>query len=133
MPSRAKLTVPTMANHKGWIRRLERNARSNRAILKMRDGSTRSFGDMEVFGELFLVRVDLMCGRKPSSYVLDAVRAATPECRAAFERKYGSIEMVAHILAADYQGGWVGGTGLLKMGPLRAAAKGEGRRRAGGS
>jgi hypothetical protein len=120
MPSRAKLTVPTMANHKGWIRRLERNARSNRAILKMRDGSTRSFGDMEVFGELFLVRVDLMCGRKPSSYVLDAVRAATPESRAAFERKYGSIEMVAHVLAADYQGGWVEEYRLLEDGTVES-------------
>jgi hypothetical protein len=38
---------------------------------------------------------------------LDAVRAATPESRAAFEAEYGSIEMVNHVIAADYQGGWV--------------------------
>jgi hypothetical protein len=99
--------VTIVANHKRWIRRLERNARSNRAILKMRDGSTRTFDDMEVFGEMFLAHVDLMCGRQPESEVLDAVRGATPESRAAFERKYGSIEMVAHVVAADYQGGWV--------------------------
>src|SRR5215208_7182930 len=36
-----------------------------------------------------------------------AVRAATKESRAAFEDEYGSIEMVGHIIAADYQGGWV--------------------------
>jgi hypothetical protein len=35
------------------------------------------------------------------------MRAATPESRAAFEDEYGSIEMVGHIIAADYQGGWV--------------------------
>jgi hypothetical protein len=34
-----------------------------------------------------------------------AVRAATKESRAAFEDEYGSIEMVGHIIAADYQGG----------------------------
>jgi hypothetical protein len=34
-----------------------------------------------------------------------AVRAATKESRAALEDEYGSIEMVGHIIAADYQGG----------------------------
>src|SRR5215203_1767246 len=34
-----------------------------------------------------------------------AGRAATKESRAAFEDEYGSIEIVGHIIAADYQGG----------------------------
>ena len=104
---------------RGWIKRLERNAQTNRVILKMREGRTRTFSDMEVFQEVFLARVDLICGRQPSSHVLDAVRAATPESRAAFEKKYGSIEMVAHVVAADYQGGWVEEYRLLEDGTVQ--------------
>jgi hypothetical protein len=47
-----------------------------------------------------------------------AVRAATKESRAAFEDEYGSIEMVGHIIAADYQGGWVEEHRLLEDGTV---------------
>jgi hypothetical protein len=62
---------------------------------------------MEVSKEMFLTQMDLMLGKARPSEVFDAVRAATPECRAAFEAEHGSIEMVGRIIAADYQGGWV--------------------------
>jgi hypothetical protein len=39
-----------------------------------------------------------------------------PESRAAFEQEHGSIEMVGHIIAADYQGGWVEELRLLEDG-----------------
>jgi hypothetical protein len=76
-------------------------------ILRLRDGGLRVFDKMEVFGEMFLCQMDLMSGKARPSEVLDAVREATPESRAAFEQEYGSIEMVGRIIAGDYQGGWV--------------------------
>jgi hypothetical protein len=92
---------------KGRLRRVEREARSEGVILRLRDGGLRVFDQMEVWQEMFLTRMDLMKGEARPSEVLDAVRAATPESRAAFEQEYGSIEMVGRILAGDYQGGWV--------------------------
>jgi hypothetical protein len=72
-----------------------------------------------VFGEMFLAKTDLLVrGESRSSEVLDAVRAATPESRAAFEEEYGSIEMVGHIVAPDYQGGWVDEYRLLEDGTV---------------
>jgi hypothetical protein len=49
---------------------------------------------------------------------LDAVRAATKESRAAFEGECGSIEMVNHVIAAEYQGGWVEEDRLLEDGTV---------------
>jgi hypothetical protein len=46
------------------------------------------------------------------------LRAATKESRAAFEDEYGSIEMVGHIVAPDYQGGWVDEYRLLEDGTV---------------
>ena len=46
------------------------------------------------------------------------MRGATPESRAAFEEEHGSIEMVGHIIAADYQGGWVDEHRLLEDGTV---------------
>jgi hypothetical protein len=108
--------MPSFA--RSWIKRLERNAQKSRAVLQMRDGSMRTFEDMEVFQEMFMARVDLMCGKQPSSHVLDAVRGATPQSRAAFEKKYGPTQMVAHITAANYQGGWVDEYRLLEDGTI---------------
>jgi uncharacterized protein YndB with AHSA1/START domain len=59
------------------------------------------------FKEMFMAQYHLFGGEAAKSEVLDAVRAATPESRRAFEREYGEIEMEAKIVAADYQGGWV--------------------------
>jgi hypothetical protein len=98
---------------------LEREAKSEGVILRLRNGGIKVFSDLEVFGEMFLTRTDLLVrGESRSSEVLDAVRSATPESRAAFEEEYGSIEMVGHIVASDYQGGWVEEYRLLEDGTV---------------
>ena len=101
---------------KGRLRRLEQGVRSENVILRLRDGGLRVFDQMEVAKEMFLTQMDLMLGKARPSEVLDAVRSATPESRAAFEEEHGSIEMVGHIMAADYQGGWVEEHRLLEDG-----------------
>ena len=107
-----------MGRFRGRLRRLEQQARSEGVILRLRDGGLRVFDKMEVFGEMFLCQMDLMSGKARPSEVLDAVRAATPESRAAFEQEYGSIEMVGRIIAGDYQGGWVDEHRLLEDGTV---------------
>jgi len=104
---------------RGKLRRLQRSAQSEGVILRLRDGGVRVFSDLEVFKEMFLCRMDLFSGKARSSEVLDAARAATKESRAAFEEEYGSIEMVAHIIAPDYQGGWVDEYRLLEDGTVK--------------
>jgi hypothetical protein len=103
---------------KGRLRRVEREARSEGVILRLRDGGLRVFDQMEVWKEMFLTQTALMLGEAHPSEVLDAVRGATPESRAAFEEEHGSIEMVGHIIAADYQGGWVDEHRLLEDGTV---------------
>jgi len=108
--------------HRGRLRRLEREAQSEGVILRLRDGGIRVFSDNEVFTEMFLCRTDLLIrGESRSSEVLDAVRAATPESRRAFEEEYGSIEMVGHIVAGDHEGGWVDEYRLLEDGTVETA------------
>ena len=70
---------------KGRLRRLERDAQSEGVILRLRDGGLRVFDQMEVAAEMFLAKMDLFRGEARPSEVLAAVRAATPESRAAFE------------------------------------------------
>jgi hypothetical protein len=50
--------------------------------------------------------------------VLDAVRNATPQSRAEFEERFGPISFSVHIIAADYQGGWVKVRNLLEDGTV---------------
>jgi hypothetical protein len=108
--------------HRGRLRRLEREAQSEGVILSLRDGSTIVFSDQEVFTEMFLTRTDLLArGESRSSEVLDAVRAATPESRRAFEEEYGSIEMVGHIVAGNHEGGWVDEYRLLEDGTVETS------------
>jgi hypothetical protein len=105
--------------HRGRLRRLEREAQSEGVILKLRNGDIKVFSDLDVFGEMFLAKTDLLVrGESRSSEVLDAVRAATPESRRAFEEEYGSIEMVGRIVAGDHQGGWVDEYRLLEDGTV---------------
>jgi hypothetical protein len=105
--------------HRGRLRRLEREAQSEGVILRLRGGGIRVFSDNEVFTEMFLCCTDLLIrGESRSSEVLDAVRAATPESRRAFEEEYGSIEMVGHIVAGDHEGGWVDEYRLLEDGTV---------------
>jgi hypothetical protein len=101
------------------LRRLKREAQKDKVVLHLRDGSLRVFDRMEVAKEMFLTKTDLLVrGESRSSGVLDAVRNATPESRAAFEGEYGSIEMVGHVIAPDYQGGWVDEYRLLEDGTV---------------
>ena len=105
--------------HRGRLRRLEREAKSEGVILRLRNGDIKVFSDLDVFGELFLAKTDLLVrGESRSSEVLDAVRDATLESRAAFEEEYGSIEMVGHIVAGGRQGGWVDEHRLLEDGTV---------------
>jgi hypothetical protein len=105
-----------MGRLRGRLRRLERRAQSESVILRLRDGGLRVFDRMEVAKEMFLTQMDLMLGKARPSEVLDAVRAATPESRAAFEEEHGSIEMVGHIIAGSYEGAWVREHRLLEDG-----------------
>jgi hypothetical protein len=108
-----------MGRFRGHLRRLEREAQNEGVILRLRDGGVRVFDDTEAFSEMFLTRYDLLVsGESRSSEVLDAVRAATPESRAAFEEEYGSIEMVGHIIASEVEGGWVDEYRLLGDGTV---------------
>jgi hypothetical protein len=104
---------------KDRLKRLEREAQSEGVILRLRDGSIRVFDDIEVFQEMFLTRTYLFMGEAHPSEVLDAVRAATPESRATFEAEYGEIEMVNHVVAPDYEGGWVEEYRLLQDGTVK--------------
>jgi hypothetical protein len=106
---------------RGWIKRLERDAQKDMVILRLRDGGISVFSDLEVFEEMFLCRMDLFRGKARPSEVLDAVRAATKESRAAFEGECGSIEMVNHVIAAEYQGGWVEEYRLLEDGTVETS------------
>jgi hypothetical protein len=105
---------------RGRLRRLTREAEKDLVVLKLRDGSTRIFEDNYIFGEMFLTGYDLFRGKVRPSEVLDAVRQATPESRAAFEAEYGSIEMRARILAAPADGGWVDEHRLLEDGTVQS-------------
>jgi hypothetical protein len=104
---------------RGKLRRLEREAKGEGVILRLRNGGTKVFSDLDVFWEMFLAKTDLLVrGESRSSEVLDAVREATPESRRAFEEEYGSIEMVGRIVAGDHQGGWVDEYRLLEDGTV---------------
>ena len=103
---------------KGRLQRLEQGVQSEGVILRLRDGGLRVFDQMEVAKEMFLTQMDLMLGKVRASEFLDAVRAATPESRAAFEQEHGSIEMVGHIIAGSYEGAWVREHRLLEDGTV---------------
>jgi hypothetical protein len=92
---------------RGRLRRLAREAKEGAVLLHQRDGSVRGFDAMEVDMEMFMARCELFMGNSYQSEVLEAVRGATPESRAAFEEQFEEITMEARIVAADYQGGWV--------------------------
>src|SRR5215210_9580327 len=108
-----------MSRFRGRLRRLQRSAQSEGVILRLRDGGISVFSDLEVFSEMFLCRTDLFLGKARPSEVLDAVRAATKESRAAFEEEYGSIEMVGHVIAPEHRGGWVDEYRLLADGTAK--------------
>ena len=89
------------------LRRLQKEVEQDGVLIRQRDGTVRVFGVTQVLAEMFLASVDLF--RKPAidSEVLAAVRRATPESRAAFEERFGSIAMTGHVVASEPEGGWV--------------------------
>jgi hypothetical protein len=111
---------------KGRLRRLEQGVRSESVVLRLKDGGLRVFDQMEVSKEMFLTQMELMLGKARPSEVLDAVRAATPESRAAFEEEHGSIEMAGHIIAGSYEGAWVREHRLLEDGRVESTHYEEG-------
>ena len=78
---------------RGQLRSLKRDVQKDVVLIRLRDGSSRAFTDMDCWKEMFLAQYRLFMGEARQSEVLDAVRQATPESRATFEAEYGSIEM----------------------------------------
>ena len=92
---------------RGRIKKLTQQAEEGTVLIRIRDGSTRVFTVMDIQKEMFLAKCDLACEEARRSPVLEAVRAATPESRAAFEAQHGTITPELHIVASVEQGGWV--------------------------
>jgi hypothetical protein len=103
---------------RGRLRRLAREAKEGAVLLHQRDGSVRGFDAMEVDMEMFMARCELFMGNSYQSEVLEAVRGATPESKAAFEEQFGEISFEAKIIAAEYEGGWVEVYTLLEDGTV---------------
>jgi hypothetical protein len=89
------------------LRRLKRDVQQGMVLIKLGDGGTRVFDDMECWKEMFLAQYHLIMGEAYDSRVLTAVRNATPESRRAFEEQYGEIVMEAQIICPVVDGGWV--------------------------
>jgi hypothetical protein len=103
---------------RGRLRRLAREAKEGAVLLHQREGSVRGFDAMEVDMEMFMARCELFMGNSYQSEVLEAVRGATPESKAAFEEQFGEISFEAKIIAAEYEGGWVEVYTLLEDGTV---------------
>jgi len=92
---------------RGRIKKLTQQAEEGAVLIKLRDGSTRAFTVLEVQKEIFLAKYALAREEARQSPVLEAVRQATPESRAAFEAQHGTITPSLHIVASSEQGGWI--------------------------
>ena len=103
------------------LRRLTRQAEEDGVLIRQRSGAVRVFDVMEVYKEMFLAQNHLPNGEAYASEVLEAVRNATPESKAAFEERFGPITMTARIIAGEYQGGWVREYRLLEDGTVEEA------------
>jgi len=100
------------------LRRLERAAAEGAVLIRLRDGTIRVFDNMTCHKEMFLAQLELFKGEGLESEVLDTVRQATPESRAAFEEKYGSITMQARVIEGGFEGAWVKEHKLLEDGTV---------------
>jgi hypothetical protein len=68
-----------------------------------------------------LAQYELFKGEAYVSEILEAVRNATPESKAAFEERFGPIAMTGRIIAGGYQRGWVREYRLLEDGTVEEA------------
>jgi hypothetical protein len=100
------------------LRRLRKEAESDAVLIRQRDGTVKAFETMEVHKQLFLAKMDLFRKAWIDSEVLTAVRRATPESRAAFEERFGSIAMTGHVVASVPQGGWAKAYALKEDGSV---------------
>jgi hypothetical protein len=103
---------------KGRVNKLTRQAEEGAVLIKLRDGTTKAFDAMTCLEEMFLTQMDLFMGEARSSEVLEAVRNATPQSRAAFEEQFGEITMEAQVVAGAYEGAWVEVYKLLEDGTV---------------
>ena len=106
---------------KDRLRRLEREAEEDGIVIRLQDGTVRVFERTVVAVEMFGARMSLMRGIPRASEVHEAVRRATPESRAAFEERCGSIVMGINIIAAESEGGWVETRTLTEAGEIERA------------
>ncbi len=104
---------------KGRLRKLRKETEEGAVAVRLRDGGTRYFEEMDVLAELFLAQTELFRGGARESEVLDAVRKATPESRAAFEERFEPITMTATIICPVVDGGWVETFDLLEDGTVK--------------
>jgi hypothetical protein len=88
---------------RGRIKKLTQQAEEGAVLIRLKDGSTRVFSVMDVQKEMFLAKCDLACEEARQSPVLEAVRAATPESRAAFEAQFRTITPELHNVASSEQ------------------------------
>ena len=89
------------------LRRLQAKADEVGIMLYQRDGTVRRFGVMEAHAAMFLARTELLKNISAESAVMDAVRNATPESRAAFEERFGPIAFTEYIITPKSRGGQV--------------------------
>lgn len=87
------------------LRRLREKAEDGAVVVYQRDGTLRRFDVMEVWAHMFLARMDLWGDTATDSEVVAAVRNATPESRAEFEEKFGSIVMTNYVIGSPQVGG----------------------------
>jgi hypothetical protein len=103
---------------KDRLRRLEREAEEDGIVIRLQDGTVRVFDSTMVAVSRFAAHMSLLRGISQASEVLDAVRRATPESRAAIEDRCGSIVMGINIIAAEDEGGWVETRTLTEAGEI---------------
>jgi hypothetical protein len=98
------------------MRRLRREAQKDTVLVHQRDGTVRAFRAMDALMDTFMLQAELIRGNAYESEIVEAVRNATPESRAAFEEEYGTITPTVRISASEYEGGWVEEFNLLEDG-----------------
>jgi hypothetical protein len=89
------------------ITRLTREAEEGAVLIRLKDGTSRVFDRLTCQKEMFLAKCDLAREEARHSPVLEAVRQATPESRAAFEEEYGTITPELRVICHESKGGWV--------------------------
>jgi hypothetical protein len=90
-----------MGRLRARLRRAERKAQGDGIVLRLKDGTARSFDTMEIRKELFLTLCDLLRGTARDSEVLDTLRNATQESRRIFEERFDPVTICEHIIGAS--------------------------------